>query len=139
MEHPFVARYPDATQWTVYRIYMERRRVAIAPDGMLSLPRWLADMKALLPAYMSRPPGEFLRLVRELGSIDLGEMSGSQACRLSNLLKGTATVITVKDTSSVGYFPSVDGNGLIIRSDEEARAFCLDLIARGAQLKEIEA
>jgi hypothetical protein len=135
---PYMSRYPDATQWTVSRFHHDRRSVFIRPDGSTSVPRWVADIRQILPLLQGRSPTELLESVRQSGGVDLGTISGRDAHQVSELLRQSASIIDVLDASSVSHFPKVDGGGLIIEDDAEGEAFCLRLIELGARVEDIQ-
>ena len=132
------SRYPDARQWTVSRFHRDRRSVLLRPQSTTSVPRWVADIRRILPSLQQRSPAELLEEVRHSGALDFGIVAGREAQHISELLRHSATVVEVAEASFVSHFPSVDGGGLIIENDSEAEAFCLRLIAEGATVVDIQ-
>lgn len=130
--------FPDATQWTVSRRYHELCKVAIRPNGSVSLARWVADVRRRLPSLRDHSPAELLESVRCSGLIDLGMIAGREAQRIFTLFTDSGAIIDAVDVSYISYFASVDGSGLIIEDDSENQAFCLKLIADGANVEEIQ-
>ena len=131
-------QYPDATQWTVSRCRHDLCSVFIRPPDPAGVPRWVADIRQILPLLQSRSPAGLLASVRESGGIDLGTISGREAHHISKLLRQSATISDVSDDSYISYFPKVEGGGVIIEDDAEAEAFCLRLIELGAKVEEIQ-
>ncbi|MEK7951704.1 hypothetical protein [Luteolibacter soli] len=129
-------------EWSVRRFYHDRRRVAVLSGGEAPGP-WLAKLRRVLPVLEGRSPAELLAEVRRSGRIELGMVDGREAWKMGEVLREAGYEVEVVDASRVGHL-AIHHVGphapmaLVMEDDEEAEAFCLDLIARGARVEEVE-
>ena len=137
MEEPI-----DIEEWRVERTRRELARVWVVLGEGVAASSWLAKLRRLLPELEGRRPVELLDEVRGSGRLDFGVVEGREAHAMGAKLRRAGYELVVENASRVDYFAirSVDGelSGRMDDDEERNERFCLDLIARGARVEEVE-
>lgn len=128
-------------EWTVQRSRRDLARVWVLL-GEASAAPWLAKLRRLLPELEGRSPVELLDEVRGSGRLDFGVVEGREAHAMGEKLRPAGYELVVEDVSRVDHLATqmVGGQLMawIIEDNERSERFCLDLIARGARVEEVE-
>jgi hypothetical protein len=127
--------------WMVHRFHRDLRRVIIRlATGKDTTPQ-LVKLRALVPGLAKLTPSELLERSKRPDGIDLGIVEGREAWKLQERLRPVGFALDITDASYVSHFPVKQGRppmARIIEDEEEAEAFCLDLIARGCEVSDVE-
>lgn len=124
----------DIRDWIVSRTRVDLRRVVIRLATGSDVAAQLVKLRTLVPTLEKQPPRDLLKRAKGTDGIDLGIIPGREAWKLQECLRPEGFTLDVTDASYISYHARRQGAnpvGVLIDDEDDATAFCLDLIARG--------
>lgn len=131
----------DASDWVIHRTRHDKRHITVVLTADESLSARIAELRRIYPTLKKRHPSDLLKDAKRTSTVDLGLFEGREAYALMQFLELEGFDVNIADASFTTHLPinRANGTALIVEDDEQAEAFCLQLIHDEASIEDIEA
>jgi hypothetical protein len=128
-----------AHDWVLQRYASDRAELTVLFAGSRASLRELAALRRCLPGLRDQSPAVARARTGTEGRYELGELPGSEARRIRDMLKGAGLTVEFRNMSNVSYLPldRTTGTALIVEDDAEMSLLAQQMIQAGVRVVDI--
>lgn len=139
VEHSQMFHWDRTHDWVLQCFESDQAQLTVLFDEARPSIRELAALRRCLPDFRHLAPAAARSRAGTAGRLELGELPGPEARRLSECLRQAGLKAELRNTSCVSYLPldRTTGAALLIEDDGEARRLAEEMIRAGIPVEHL--